>query len=171
LRRAASFYRYRVDRIYCGFGVAAVFYAAAGRRCLGFGGNPVRTEHSMDSRTPTRRFGRISHDEVVMRVKLEDSNDDPDGPLFSRHPLDTFDNQSWSRSKLGQGEPFVKGDHDLVRFDYPASRESLSIQTIYLEPLDTPRSYLPAASHWRYRCNFPVIYRDDYGSARFSPQL
>ena len=54
-----------------------------------------------------------------------------------------------------------------MQIDYPASRDSISIQTIYLEPLDTPVLFaLPRAVG--IQGNFPVLYKDAYGSLSYS---
>ncbi|MEO6051362.1 MAG: DUF3488 domain-containing protein [Pyrinomonadaceae bacterium] len=78
------------------------------------------------------------NDEVVMRVKLEGNADSEDGLYFRGVALDTFDNQSWSKSTKSITTPIIEGDNDLLQVGSPAGRENLSKQTIYLEPLDTP---------------------------------
>jgi transglutaminase-like putative cysteine protease len=51
--------------------------------------------------------------------------------------LDTFDGKSWSRSNR-TGEFFARGERELIPLDLLSSRNNVLIQTIYLEPLDTP---------------------------------
>ena len=35
-------------------------------------------------------------------------------------------------------EPRARGDRDIIQVDYASGRDSLTLQTVYLEPLDTP---------------------------------
>ncbi|CAN5246351.1 hypothetical protein BH20ACI2_BH20ACI2_20160 [soil metagenome] len=109
------------------------------------------------------------NDEVVMRVKL-DTPADPGGLYFRGIALDTFDNQSWSRSTGRSIEQFEKGERDLIQIDKASSREDLTIQTIYLEPLDTPVLFaLPRAV--LIQGSFPFLYKDLYGAISFQTTL
>ena len=105
-------------------------------------------------------------DEVVMRVKLEGNTEDQGGLYFRGVALDTFDNHSWSKSRTRTKEALVKDDHDLIQVDFAAGRQNLSIQTIYLEPLDTPVIFvLPRVVG--IQGNFPVIEKDAYGALSY----
>jgi hypothetical protein len=136
----------------------------------GFGGNQagLSTSSGFSDTVRLGGIGRIQqNNEVVMRVKLDSNSAVYDGLYFRGVALDTFDNQSWSKSKTGSKEPFIKGDRDFVQVDYPATRENLSIQTIYLEPLDTPVLFgLPRAV--AVQGNFPILYKDAYGALSYS---
>ncbi|MEO6655967.1 MAG: DUF3488 and transglutaminase-like domain-containing protein [Pyrinomonadaceae bacterium] len=135
----------------------------------GFGGNQrgLDTSAGFSDTVTLGGFGRINqNDEVVMRVKLEGNTQADDALYFRGVALDTFDNQSWKRSKKAVTQPIVKGDSDLLQVGLPAGRENLSIQTIYLEPLDTPVLFaLPRAV--AVQGNFPILYKDAYGSISF----
>ena len=136
----------------------------------GFGGNQggLSTSTGFSDSVKLGGFGRINqNDEVVMRVKLEGNTPKEDGLYFRGVALDTFDNQIWSRSKSGtKKEVFEKGDRDMVQVDFPAGRENLSIQTIYLENLDTPILFaLPRAV--AIQGNFPLIEKDAYGTLSY----
>ncbi|MFM9904130.1 MAG: DUF3488 and DUF4129 domain-containing transglutaminase family protein [Pyrinomonadaceae bacterium] len=135
----------------------------------GFGGNQggLSTSTGFSDRVTLGGIGRIQqNDEVVMRVKLEPDSEQSSNLYFRGVALDTFDNQSWSKSKPGTKQPFVKSESDLIQIDYPASRESLSIQTIYLEPIDTPILFaLPRAVG--IQGNFPIIEKDAYGALSY----
>lgn len=112
-------------------------------------------------------FGRIQqNDEVVMRVRI-DGMPGEQGNLYWRGvALDTFDNQSWSKSKVGAKEPRVKDDRDFIQVDFATGRADLTVQTIYLEPLDTPVLFaLPRAI--AIKGNFPILYKDAYGGVSF----
>lgn len=133
----------------------------------GFGGSQdgLRTSSGFADTVRLGGIGRIQEsDQIAMRVKLEGHVDTTGSDLYFRGvALDTFDNLSWSKSKSVVKEPFVKGDRDLVQVDYPSSRENLSVQTIYLEPMDTPVLFaLPRAV--AVQGNFPVLYKDQYGA-------
>ncbi len=134
----------------------------------GFGGNQLGldTQSGFSDTVRLGGFGRINQtDEVVMRVKLD--GDKSNGNLYFRGvALDTFDNQSWSRSKASIKTVIEKGDDDLIRVDPIATSENRTVQTIYLEPLDTPVLFaLPRAV--AVQGSFPVVYRDVYGGLSY----
>jgi hypothetical protein len=55
------------------------------------------------------------NDSVVMRVKLDSSDEKESGNLHWRGiALDYFDNKTWSKSKNVQAETFNKGNKDFV---------------------------------------------------------
>jgi len=112
-------------------------------------------------------IGRIQqNDAVVMRVKMEGDAVEPGELYFRGIALDKFDNQSWSVSPGGGKEPHIKGERELIQFDYASGRESLTVQTIFLEPLDTPILFaLPRVV--AIQGNFPVLYRDNNGAISF----
>lgn len=100
-----------------------------------------------------------------MRVKLDDKADKTTGLYFRGVALDTFDNHGWTKSKSGK-ESFMRIESDPIRLDYSANRENVSIQTIYLEPLDTPILFgLPKIVG--IQGNFPILYRDAYGAVSY----
>lgn len=134
----------------------------------GFGGSQfgMDTQSGFSDTVRLGGFGRINQtDEVVMRVKLD--GDMSDGNLYFRGiALDTFDNQSWSKSKGNTKAVLEKGDDDLIKVDAAAGSENRTVQTIYLEPLDTPVLFaLPRAV--AVQGNFPVVYRDTYGGLSY----
>lgn len=135
----------------------------------GFGGNQggLSTSSGFADTVRLGGFGRINqNDEVVMRVKMEGAPETGDSLYFRGAALDTFDNRSWSKAKTGSKEPFSKGDREFIQIDYPAGKEKLSVQTIYLEPLDTPILFaLPRAV--AVQGNFPALFKDAYGAISF----
>jgi len=137
----------------------------------GFGGDQrgLRTSTGFSDTVRLGGIGTIQQsDEVVMRVKLEGRNEAGRGLYFRGVALDTFDNKTWTKSKNNDKEPFVKGDRELIQIDYAASRDSVSIQTIYLEHLDTPVIFaLPRAV--AVQGSFPLVYRDGYGAITYTP--
>ncbi len=118
----------------------------------------------------TVRLGGIGtiqqSDEVVMRVRVED-RDSVTGPIRWRGiALDTFTNKAWSRSRAAFREVRERGDSDLIQVDYLTAREGLTIQTVYLEPLDSPILFvLPRAVG--VQGNFPLLFKDSHGAISF----
>ncbi|HRI04726.1 MAG TPA: DUF3488 and transglutaminase-like domain-containing protein [Pyrinomonadaceae bacterium] len=135
----------------------------------GFGGKQggLDTQTGFSDLVRLGGIGRIQqNNEVVMRVKLEGNSLEQGGLYFRGTALDTFDNQAWSRTRTGTKEPYVRGEREFIQIDQPAGRDSLSIQTIYLEPLDTAVLFaLPKAV--AVQSNFPLIEKDTYGSLTF----
>lgn len=135
----------------------------------GFGGNQggLSTSSGFSDSVTLGGFGRINQsDEVVMRVKLEGKPESGDSLYFRGAALDSFDNRAWSKAKMGAKEPFIKGDRELVQVDFPKNRDNLVIQTVYLEPLDTPILFALTRAV-AVQGNFPILYKDAYGAISF----
>ncbi|HVF45950.1 MAG TPA: DUF3488 and transglutaminase-like domain-containing protein [Pyrinomonadaceae bacterium] len=137
----------------------------------GFGGSHdgLKTRSGFSDRVRLGEIGRIQRDDaVVMRVKIDGDHSDA-GLYFRGVALDTFDNLTWSNSRPVK-ETKVKFGSDPILLDFAASRENLTIQTIYLEPLDTPVLFgLPRMVG--VQGNFPMVYRDAFGSISYSRNL
>jgi len=135
----------------------------------GLGGNQGKlgTQTGFSDKVKLGGFGRISqNDAVVMRVRMENKADNLSDKYFRGTALDTFDNQTWSRSKQNTKEPYVKGNSEVIKVDVPSGREDLTLQTIYLEPLDTNILFaMPRAI--AFQGNFPILTRDTYGSVSY----
>jgi transglutaminase-like putative cysteine protease len=100
-----------------------------------------------------------------MRVRLERQGIERSAIRWRGVALDTFDNQSWSKSNSSQ-EARAKGERDMIQVDYATGRDSLALQTFYLEPLDSPVIFgMPRPVG--VQGNFPVIYRDKFRSLSF----
>jgi transglutaminase-like putative cysteine protease len=132
----------------------------------GIGADPggVSTRSGFSDRIQLGGIGRIQqNDEVVMRVRLDGK--DTSGSLRWRGiALDTFDGQGWSKSRPNSREPRAKGeDRDVIQVDYATGRESLLLQTIYLEPLDTPVLFA-APRAVGVQGSFSILMRDVYGA-------
>ena len=136
----------------------------------GLGGDQstLKTSSGFSDTVRLGGIGRIQQsDEIVMRVKMEQSTGATGDLYFRGVALDTFDDRSWSKSKTGPKDPYVRGESDLIQVDYPTSRENLSVQTIYLEPMDTQIVFaLPRAV--AIQGNFPVLYKDAYGALSYT---
>ena len=135
----------------------------------GFGGDqtPLGTSSGFSDTVKLGNIGKIQqNDAIVMRVKLEEEAGHESELYFRGVALDTFDNQVWTKARSSSKVEFIKNDRDLIQVDYPASRENLSIQTIYLEPLDTPVLFaLPRVVG--VQGNFPVLSKDTYGAITY----
>jgi len=135
----------------------------------GLGGNQgkVGTRSGFSDKVTLGGFGRITeNDAVVMRVKMENNADNFTDKYFRGVALDSFDNQTWSRSKPNTKEPYVKGNTEVIKVDTPSGRQDLTMQTIYLEPLDTSVLFaLPRAI--AFQGNFPILTRDTYGTVSY----
>lgn len=136
----------------------------------GLGGNQSKlgTRSGFSDRVTLGGFGRITeNDAVVMRIRMENKADHFTDNYFRGVALDTFDNQTWTRSKPNTKEPYIKGNSEVIKVDAPSGRQDLTLQTIYLEPLDTSVLFaLPRAI--AFQGNFPVLTRDTYGTIAYS---
>lgn len=134
----------------------------------GIGADPggVSTRTGFSDTVKLGGIGRIQqNDEVVMRVRIE-GNVTTGNLRWRGMAHDTFDGQSWSRSRPAAKEPRAKGEGDIIQVDYATGRESLLLQTIYLEPLDTPLLFA-APRAVGVQGNFTVLLKDAYGGITF----
>lgn len=106
------------------------------------------------------------NNQVVMRVRVENREKLTDGLKWRGIALDTFDNRSWSKTRPGVRESRVKSDRDMIQVDYASGRDSLVIQTVYLEPLDT-QVLFSLSRPVAVQANFPALFVDSLGSITF----
>jgi protein-glutamine gamma-glutamyltransferase len=131
---------------------------------IGGGTNGVSTYSGFSDTVRLGGIGRIQQNEqVVMRIRVEDRHLVPGELRWRGVALDTFDNQIWSKSRAAIREPRTRGDRDVIQVDYATGRDSLVLQTVYLEPLDTPVLFA-LARPVGIQGNFPVIFKDAHGS-------
>lgn len=85
-------------------------------------------------------IGKIQQGEAtVMRVRLEPGDENKVTSLRWRGvALDTFDNQTWRKSRRQFNEPLARNDRDFFIFDAASDSQRIVTQTVYLEPLSTP---------------------------------
>jgi len=84
-------------------------------------------------------IGRLQQsNEIVMRVRI-DRNDNPslDRYRWRGVALDQFHSSTWSRSNRRYREPFAKTSGDRFIVDFARSDGLLTVQTVYLEPLNS----------------------------------
>ena len=132
----------------------------------GLGGrNESRARSGFSERVSLGGNGEIEEDEsVVMRVRLD--RNDRGGLYFRGTAFDTFDNLTWGRTAAKIRVPYDKGERDAIQIDTAVSRDDLTIQTIYLEPLNYPVLFsLPKAVV--VQGSFPILYKDPYGAITF----
>jgi len=134
----------------------------------GFGSNQggITSLTGFSDRVRLGEIGKVQQsNEVVMRVRIEDEDKISLNSIKWRGvALDTFDNKSWSKSKpLPQPNFFVRNENNFFQVDYLTGKKSLTVQTFYLEPMDT--NVLFALSRpIVVQGNFTDIRRDSYGS-------
>lgn len=108
--------------------------------------------------------GSISQsDAVVMRVRLDDNSALLGDTHWRGVALDKFDNLTWSKSGKVSKQVFARSDRDLIQVDIATGHESLSTQTVYLEPLDTPVLF-GLSKIVGLQGDFPFLTKDSEGS-------
>ena len=133
---------------------------------IGADTNGPSAKSGFSDRVQLGGIGKIQqNDAVVMRVRLE-GNDISGNLRWRGMAHDTFDGQAWSRSRPQAREPKSRGDRDIIQVDYATGRESLLLQTVYLEPLDTPVLFA-APRAVGVQGNFPLLVKDLYGGLSF----
>ena len=136
----------------------------------GIGGNEdnVQAQSGFGDSVELGRIGDIQqNNNVVMRVRIDGDGGLGRGYKWRGIALDTFNNRSWSRTKAAVKEPLVRSDRDIIQLDYASGRENLTVQTIYLEPLDTPVLFaLPRVIG--VQGNFPSLLRDKHDAVTFT---
>lgn len=110
-------------------------------------------------------IGRIQqNDATVMRVRVEDKNA---VNLYWRGiALDKFDNHAWTRTSTDFRERFVKGEREYIQVDLASGRDNLVLQTVYLEPIDTPVLFA-LSRPVLVQGGFESLEKDNYGAINF----
>ncbi|MEP7038283.1 MAG: DUF3488 and transglutaminase-like domain-containing protein [Acidobacteriota bacterium] len=85
-------------------------------------------------------IGRLKqNDEIVMRARLDKAGESNFNNLHWRGiALDTFDNKGWRKSKTADDKSVMKREADFFMFGFSSTKEDITVQTVYLEPIDTP---------------------------------
>ncbi|MDQ3180865.1 MAG: DUF3488 and transglutaminase-like domain-containing protein [Acidobacteriota bacterium] len=114
-------------------------------------------------------IGRLKqNDETVMRVRLDKTGASNFGNMYWRGvALDKFDNKVWSNSKFAYKEVKDKGEKDFFLIDYSSSKQDVTVQTVYREPIDTPVLFAlsrPVA----VQGNFQILFKDSEGAMTFN---
>ncbi len=110
----------------------------------------------------------LQNDQIVMRARIDKTDEQNLGALHWRGvALDTFDNKRWSKSNKNFRESFVKLERGFFLIDYPQANAASTIQTIYLEPIDTPVLFAlsrPLAIEGSFQSE---LYKDSEGAITF----
>jgi protein-glutamine gamma-glutamyltransferase len=111
-------------------------------------------------------IGRIQqNDQVAMRVRLEGKSDNSN-LRWRGVALDYFDNKVWSKSLKSIKERFSRDERDVIQIDYAVSRDDIAIQTVYLEPMDTPILFA-LSRPVTVQGNLDTLTKDSEGSIQF----
>jgi transglutaminase-like putative cysteine protease len=114
------------------------FLPRVGGAGFGGGGKGVETRSGFSDVVKLGGIGSIQqNDEIVMRARLEGVTGEQSDLYWRGLALDTFDGKSWERSERGVNT-YVRGERELIPVDVLSSRNNVLVQTIYLEPLDSP---------------------------------
>jgi len=109
-------------------------------------------------------IGRLQqNDEVVMRIRLKTEGNRIDSLRWRGITLDTFEGQTWRKTRFQNNENLVKTEGNYFILDKANDVNKLIMQTIYLEPIDTPVLFSltrPVA----LQGNFEFISKDIDGS-------
>lgn len=146
---------------------APIFFMLPRVGGAGFGANQsgVSGLTGFSDKVRLGEIGRIQQsDEVVMRVRVEGENTNDSGGIRWRGVvLDTFDNKTWSKSRPYPKEDAAKLENDLYRVGFTSGKRTLTVQTVYLEPIDTDVLFAlprPVA----FQGSFPQLQTDGYES-------
>ena len=120
---------------------APLFFALPRVGSAGLGGNLSKLSN-VTGFSDSVNLGEIGQllqsDQIVMRARVEKSDGKSLNLVKWRGvALDNFDNKKWTKSNPDIKEPPVKNEGDLFRFDYAKNKDDLTIQTVYLEPIET----------------------------------
>lgn len=134
----------------------------------GFGGN-LNSLSNFTGFSDSVKLGDIGRlqqsDQIVMRVQVEKADGKDVRNLRWRGvALDSFNNQTWHKSRPQYIEPYIKTpERDYFLLDNTKDASQLVTQTIYLEPLDTPIIFA-LARPVVVQGNFQIVNKDLEGS-------
>ncbi|HCA57399.1 MAG TPA: hypothetical protein DEP46_05360, partial [Blastocatellia bacterium] len=136
------------------------FLPRVGGAGIGAGEGGVSTATGFSDTVRLGNFGRITQsDEVVMRVRLDAMPEDISEMKWRGIALDIFDNQSWRRSRPALRNVFERRGADVIQLDSAGNRETLLLQTFYVEPIDATALFnLPRAV--AVQAPVPFVHRD-----------
>ncbi|HLM59492.1 MAG TPA: DUF3488 and transglutaminase-like domain-containing protein [Pyrinomonadaceae bacterium] len=110
----------------------------------------------------------LQNDRIVMRARVDRTDGKNPGTLHWRGvALDTFDNKRWSKSNADFRSSLEKIDGNSYKVNNTLNPNNLTIQTIYLEPIDTPVLFA-LARPILVQGNFQNLLKDPEGALNFS---
>lgn len=143
------------------------FLPRVGGAGIGAGEGGVSTSTGFSDTVRLGDFGRIQqNNEVVMRVRLDAMPEDLSDIKWRGIALDIFDNRAWRRSRPALRNVFERRGADVIQLDSAGNRESLVLQTFYVEPLDATVLFnIPRAV--AVQAPIPFVHRDVHDSFFF----
>ncbi len=110
-------------------------------------------------------IGRLQqNDQIVMRVRIDkNNNQNLNRFLWRGIALDTFDNRTWSKSRLRYKEPYMKLERGYFLLNYPTENAKTTLQTVYLEPLNTDIIFA-LSKPLSLQGGFQVVNKDSEGA-------
>lgn len=143
------------------------FLPRVGGAGIGAGEGGVSTATGFSDTVRLGGIGRIQQsNEVVMRVRLDAMPEDLSELKWRGIALDIFDNRSWRRSRPALRNVFERRGADVIQLDSAGNRETLLLQTFYVEPIDATALFnLPRAV--AVQAPVPFVHRDVHDSFFF----
>ena len=143
------------------------FLPRVGGAGIGAGEGGVSTSTGFSDTVRLGNFGRITQsNEVVMRVRLDRMPADLSDIKWRGIGLDIFDKKAWRRSRPALRNVFERRGADVIQLDSAGNRESLVLQTYYVEPLDATVLFnIPRAV--AVQAPIPFVHRDVHDSFFF----
>lgn len=136
----------------------------------GFGANQsgISALTGFSDKVRLGEIGRIQqNDEVVMRVRIENKEAKfLNGLRWRGIALDEFDNKTWKQSNRNYREPYTKSESGFFLLNYSTGKNQTLIQTIYLEPIDTPILFT-LSRPVVIQGNFDILKKDAEGGISF----
>lgn len=149
--------------------VAAPLFFAFPRVGGGGLGSSQSAFSSITGFSDTVNLGQIGqlkqNDQIVMRARIENArSDNLNATRWRGVALDTFNNKTWSKSSYRYSD--LPNDNGRYLLDRTESEKNVTVQTIYLEPLDSQVLFL-LARPLAIQGNFINLKRDSGGAVTF----
>jgi transglutaminase-like putative cysteine protease len=115
------------------------FLPRVGSAGLGGGSKGLSTSTGFSETVTLGAIAQLQQNsEIVMRVKVEGGAPNFRSFKWRGVALDTFDKTMWYKSRQFNSQAFPVGEDNLYKFNNESGKNRPVMQTIYLEPLDTP---------------------------------
>jgi Ca2+/Na+ antiporter len=104
------------------------------------GGNGVSSLIGFSDTVTLGQIGQLKRsDEIFMHVRVDNLGAmPPNGLRWRGVALDEFTGKTWKKSPVAERSEKKESDSGLFQLGTAASRENLTTQTFFLEPIDTP---------------------------------
>jgi protein-glutamine gamma-glutamyltransferase len=132
----------------------------------GFGGGGGGGVSGFVGFSESVNLGQISKlqqsNQVVMRVRIDETTSAVSDLRWRGAALDFFDNKGWRKSPEIVRIPTNKDQNGYFKFGTVGRAEDLTIQTVYLEPIDT-NAVFGAPRIIAAQGGFPLLHSDENG--------